>query len=411
MESCFAKENSTDLFEIKSRNYTGKAFRSESIYSFLDRSSHPETMRLRRMLQRWVDRLPVEDRLEFVSRMRHKGPGSKRNDSEFNATFFELFLHEFLIGTQGSVEVQPRMGKGKLDFRVCEEGPYGARITYAIEATDINLESGTGLERDQNDLAAIDTLNEIDSPWFRLIARTNGKLKQLPSKKKLKAPFEKLIKERDYWNELEFGKLCNYDSQFLPTAVVQHQGWTLRGLLVPVAPEFAPSSGPFVLLWPVGSSQIDDIGKTKSRLEEKAAQHKGVDNLIIALCCSPSNDRIDEALFGRKGVSLRDRVGATVPNSFVNLLCDRRRDGFWANNSGPIHQSVIGVAIFQDLNPWSLDSAKAFFYSNPYINRHFPEWTKEVSHADYSNGDVRHVEGVPPKNFLANYECVGDLFC
>ena len=410
MENSFTRNKSPKLFDDKLRNYTEKALRGESIYRFLDRSSHPETVRVRRMLQRWVERLPKGDRLEFVSRIRHKGPGSKENDRDFNGTFFELFLHEFLIGTGGVVEVHPRMGKGRPDFRISDKSRYGGRLIYAIEATDIDLKSSSKLERDWNDLSVIDTLNEINSPWFLLVVETKGKLKQPPSKRKLKAPFEKLINEWDYSKVLEIAKLNNYDSQFLPTAVVQHQEWTLRGRLVPVAPESTPSPGPFVSLWSVGGSHIDDIGKTKNRLYEKTDQHKGVDNLIIALRCSPSNNRIDEALFGHKSVSLRSKDGATRSDYFGNLFCDRRRDGFWANNSGPINQRVIGVAVFQDLHPWTLDSAKIYFYANPYTNQPLPHWTKEVTHADYSDGDVRYVEGVPPRGFLADYECVGNLF-
>ena len=110
----------TQLFGDEPRNFTSRSLRAESIYSFLNRSSHPESVRVRKMLQRWVERLPHKSRLEFVSRIRQKGTGSKEDDRDFNATFFELVLHEFLVGTGGLIEVQPSVGRGRPDFRVIE---------------------------------------------------------------------------------------------------------------------------------------------------------------------------------------------------------------------------------------------------------------------------------------------------
>ena len=61
------------------------------------------------MLQRWVDRFPSEHQPKIVGPMRRKSSGSITKDRDFYAAFFELFLHEFLIGTEGAVEAQSKV--------------------------------------------------------------------------------------------------------------------------------------------------------------------------------------------------------------------------------------------------------------------------------------------------------------
>ena len=134
----------------------------------------------------------------LVGPMRHKGPGSRINDKAFYAAFFELFLHEFLNGTGDPVEAQPSLRSHLLDFRVQVNVQDGTQFIYVVEATNIDLESGTALERDQLELSVWDTLNEISLPDFVLHLETQGKLESLPTKQQLKCHFEELIRETDY---------------------------------------------------------------------------------------------------------------------------------------------------------------------------------------------------------------------
>ena len=71
------------------------------------------------------------------------------------------------------MEAQPKMGS-RPDFRIKLKLEDRTEFTYIIEATDIDLESGTALERDQNELSVFDILNEIPSPDFSLFLETRG---------------------------------------------------------------------------------------------------------------------------------------------------------------------------------------------------------------------------------------------
>ena len=180
--------------------------------------------------------------------------------------------------------------------------------------------------------------------------------------------------------------------------------------MVPVLPENRPRYGKLISLYPSRVSPIDDIGKTKSRLEEKVKQHRDVENLIVALRCNLTNDRLDEALLGKLGPSLQVQVATNDSGVFHGPFHNRRKDGFWANNFGPQNENVIGVVAFYNLHPWSIGNLKAIFYSNPYVDKPMPGWTKSITHAEYLGGEVAVVEGVPPYTFLRDYEVIGNPF-
>ena len=259
------------LFDNKPRNYTKPARRAETTYSFLDRSSKPEFGRVRGMLERWVERLPKKQQRDTVARVRHNPPGSQQDELQFNAAFFEVFLHEFLLGTGGEVVIEPMIDGLTPDFGVTEELADGSQLTCLVEAKDIDLERGTKLERDWNELKVLDTLNEISSPDFRLHIRMEGKLESLPRKAHLKRTFEKLLRGAKYEEVLLISQgQQGLNLEHLPSSSFQHGSWTVVGHLLPMLPERRGNTVGFVGVVSMGVDNVDDIGKTKDRLYDKA---------------------------------------------------------------------------------------------------------------------------------------------
>ena len=204
--------------------------------------------------------------------------------------------------------------------------------------------------------------------------------------------------------------LCGQTPNLLPTTSFQHGNWTLIGRLIPVPPESHPRSGRLLWRYPPRVSRIDDIGNTKTRLHDKAKQHKIAENLIIALRRDRTNDRLDEALLGRLGPSLYvDHLPGNA-EKFRSPFYNRRNEGFWADNTGPQNLHVMGVVAFSDLYPWTVTKTKAEFYSNPYTAKPLPGWAKSITHAEYSDGGMNIVEGIPPYQILRDYEAIGNPF-
>ena len=398
------------LFDDKPRNYTKPARRAETTYSFLDRSSRPEFKRVRDMLERWVGRLPEKQQRDTVANMRHNPPGSQQDEIQFYAAFFELFLHEFLVGTGGEVVVEPKIDGRTPDFEVTEELPDGSQLTYVVEAKDIDLERGTKLERDWNELSVIDSLNEIHSPDYRLYIHMYGKLESSPPKVHLKRSFENLLKEAEYEEILRIQQKQDADLEDFPTASFNSGGWTVVGRLIPVSPEHRGQTGAFVVNGPMKVDHIDDIGKTKDRLYQKARRYKNVDNLVIALRCDISNNRLDEVLFGRQQFTFHVRNDPTDTTTLPEPHYTQNLNGFWFNSGGPINRHVIGVVAFYGVYPGTLDRLRAVFYSNPYLDKPTPAWTNLITHAAYSDGEVSIVEGVGSHTFLRDHEVIGNPF-
>lgn len=398
------------LFDEKYRDCTTPALRAESRYSFYDRSSLDEAARVREMLQRWLDRLPPSKQKDIVGRMRHKGRGSQERDQSFDGAFFELFLHEFLNGTGGETVVEPKADHLTPDFGVTETGPEGTQIHYVVEATDINVERGTNLETDWNEKCAIDILDEIETPDYFLSVTTAGKLDTMPRKRDLKRPFEELVKTADYDDVREKAEMYGLLDGTMPSATFQHGGWRVTGSLVPVGRHYRPKQGGFIGVDATGDgAHIDDIGKPKERLYDKAKRYKDVDNLIIALRVDPNLGRLDQTLFGTLAyqVYFHKDPAATGPVPEPHHV--QKRDGFWFNSSGPQNQNVIGVVAFHNLYPHCVDRATAVFYTNPYAEQPLPAWASEITHADYGDGTVKIVKGQNPCAFVSDYEPFNDF--
>ena len=399
------------LFDDKPRNYTKPALRAETTYSFLDRSSKPEFNRVRDMLERWVEQLPEKQQRDTVAKMRRNPPGSSEDEIQFNAAFFELFLHEVLLGTGGEVVVEPMIDGLTPDLEVTEELADGSQLTYVAEAKDIDLERGTKLERDWKELSVLDTIDEINSSDFRLDIRMNGKLESAPPRVPLRWKFENLLREAKYDEVLLASQgQGGLNREHLPSASFSHGSWMVTGQLRPVSPEFRGKTMPFVGVVSMGVGIVDDIGKTKDRLYDKAKKYKNVENLIIALRCDISNNRLDEVLFGSQQFTIYVHNDPTNTTLVPEPHHSQRLNGFWFNSGGPINRHVIGVVAFYGVYPGTLDRSKAVFYSNPYLDKPMPAWTKLITHTEYSDGEVSIIEGVSPLPFLRDYEVIGNPF-
>ena len=402
-------EETVALFDEKDRNYTKPALNAETTYSFYDRSSLDEFARLRRMLQRWMDRLPLGKQKDIVGRIWHKGRGSPAEEQSFNGAFFELFLHEFLNGTGGYTVVEPEISNLTPDFGVTETGLDGTKINYVVEATDINLTRDTDLESNWNERHALDILNEIESPDYYLWVRTEGTLAAMPRKRDLKRPFEELVRTANYDDISAKSELYGFFDSAMPGVTFRHGDWSVSGHLIPVDPEHRAKEGRFVGVGPAKAGGVDDIEKPKTRLYDKAKQYKDVDNLIIALRADSWLDRVGEILFG----SMEYHIAIPKDPTYVGPLPPARNvqrlDGFWFNTNGPQNENVIGVVAFYRLHPHCVDKTTAIFYANPYTEKPLPSWAKEITHAEYKDGKVEIVEGIPPCAFARDHEPFTDV--
>ncbi len=398
------QEETVPLFDDKHRNYTGPSLRAETEYSFYNRSSLVGFKHLREMLQRWVDRMPPDKQKSIASRIRHGGFGSPVEQQNFDGAFFELFLHEFLNGTGGHTVVEPRIGRLTPDFGVTETGKDGTKINYMVEATDVNVQRGTDLDSNWNEKRALDILDEIETPDFRLFVETQGTLASMPRKRDLKRPFEELVRSANYDEVRAKSELYGFFDATLPATAFQHGNWSVAGQLIPVPPERRPRKGRFIGAGPTKVGGVNDIAKPKDRLYDKAKRYREVDNLIIAISADWWLERIAEILFGSLAYQISVPNDPTYAGPLPPGRSIQQPDGFWFNTRGPLNENVIGVVAFYGLHAHCVDKANAVFYANPYTRKPMPSWTREITHAEYLDGKVEIVEGLPPCFFAKDHE-------
>ena len=399
------------LFDDVVRTYTEPALGSESHFHFYNRSALPAADRLREMLQRWIGRLPRDKQKDIVNRMRHQGTGSRANDRSFDSAFFELALHEFLLGTGAEVSVEPKIAGRTPNFSAVEAHLFGDAQKFYIEALDISTAGNTELEVSWNEKRCEDILNEIESPDFYLHVEASGVLQSMPRKQALKGQFERLLDQVDYDVVLaQYGEAGNWEA--LPSTVFKHGDWELEGRLLPVSPSRRPkpTGNRFIGSSFGGAGRFDDVGKPRNRLEVKAKRYKHVPRLIIAISEDEWGIRMNEVLFGTQTYTFYINSGPRDKSPVPEPHPSQRMDGFWCNSSRPQNQHVVGVLLFRTLYPHCVHRAQVTFYSNPYVDAAMPFWTRAIPHTEYLDGKITISNGAPPSAYMTDHEAIDDLF-
>jgi len=108
------------LFENELRDARDPAYRVESTFDYLDRSSRPPMVALREVLEDWWSRYPAAHQLHLHSRL--SGP----TESIQRSAFWELDLHESFLRAGYQVDVSAATP----DFTI--DGPGGR---FHVEAT------------------------------------------------------------------------------------------------------------------------------------------------------------------------------------------------------------------------------------------------------------------------------------
>ena len=380
------------LFDEKPRHYLGKASRTETDYSFFDRSALPNVARTREMMERWVKRCPAQKRNDIISRLRREK--KRANQNQFMDTFFELFLHEFLGGTEGDVQIEPVANGKSPDFSVSENG-----LDYVVEATYKDFSRTEGFQDSLNESIVLDWLDTLDAPWFGLWVEMEGHLDPMIPKHKLLRPFEAMLKESDHEKLVALHRSRPFGAG-MPSKTVTHGNWKLTGRLIPKP---SISRREFVQITDSrdGGGILDDIGLVRATLGEKARQCADAQNSIIAIQVTGGSYRWFEVLFGTETLNVTYRRDTGDP---VGTEANRLKDGFWFDQQGSRNEHVIGVAFFDVVRPWNVGRVTASFVPNPYIDNPLPNWARAIDRIEFQGGTAKHIPGLPPAAFIHDYE-------
>jgi hypothetical protein len=340
------------LFSDITRTDSGPRRYIESSAEYLDRSAQPEAANIRRLLEDWFSRYPLEHRMELHGRL------CSADDTEHHAATFELALHELLMRLGMTLEVHPcaETDRGRPEFWART----AAGETFLLEAVTASLSSAQNRRADRLIDTVYDQINQLDSPNFFLHLRSRGNCYTQPSGQRLRSFLQENLEQVD--PDCLIDMLQN--GQSLPVWVYRHEGLELRFTPIPKKPEARgkPNISPLGMysrghgVWV--ASLLPAIVKVLKTKGNKYGVPKAP--FIIAMNgLSPyiSWHECARALFGS---------GKRVLSEVSQIEAG---EAFWLGSSGPTYTRVSAVLFVESLIPWTLAVCEATLFYNPWAVR------------------------------------------
>ena len=370
------------LFGEMNRTDTSPRQRSESLFSYLNRSADREATAVRARLDMWFKRFPFEACNDVRARF------SKADDRAHKGAAFELFIHELLTQLGCTVEVHPSVpGKeSRPDFLAHYED-----CRFYVETTYIEP-STSPFARDPLEEDAVAKINSLPSPDFYLLTQVEGKLSSAPSREQVVRPFLELLAAHtpdDVQRAIDVG-----GPLAAPSRTVTHGSWSLQGWLVPIVPENRGSgrSRPLVI-GPGRAEATDSSTPVQNAITKKANKYGHLDSpLVVAANVWDTffgkSDEI-EALFGKEQIVYYDE------SPELSAKLSREADGVWIQGGyQPRYTRLSAVLIFRGLVPWNLRNVPTCFYVNPFAGSMKPPTVLyRLPHAEVHMNQIRWFGG------------------
>jgi hypothetical protein len=346
-----------NLFDDIIRNDEGPAQRSESTFTWLNRSARPVCSTIRQELEAWFSRYPANHQEEMRTRFRR---------DDFDSAFFELFLHELLLKLGCRPIIHPTVNNTN-----------GKCPDFLVESTKGNFYMEAVLVREPDDKTSARTrMNKVydildknlNSPNFFIGMDIIGTPDTDPPTRQITNFLANNLASVDpdtLYAQVQ--KAQNYD--VLPRWQWKYQNWKIVFYPIPKSPNLRgkPDVRPVGMQFD-GVHWLDLRTPIRDRIIAKAKRYGKLDlPYVIAL-----NDirymfrgeQIDhmEALFGKE---------TFVVNStkLSEPRMERNPDGVWTSPNGPRYKRVSAVLITNRLLPWNIPKADIRLYHNPWAER------------------------------------------
>lgn len=345
------------LFTDRERNDVGPAWYAESHFPYLDRTARDDFSAVRDIVEDWVAEYPRFHRRELISRLRTK------DDLQFTAAFFELYLYRLFTARGARVDVHPRLSHRtrRPDFRI--EMSTGQR--FLLEAASV-IEGSMGDRVAAGRLAPLyDALNRVTSPDFFFQVQHYG----LPGSP---LPGRVIRKQLEGWlkglNYQEIQRSVKGDPFRGPSVEFVHDGCRLVISVLPVTEANRGSVGnrPVGIIGPGEVRTVNHWSALRDAIKAKATRYGRLRQPYV-IAVNAVDDRaqmIDamQALFGQE-VMVIDRDHSGRPGK---ARMSRKGNGAWLGPAGPINRRVSAVLVIGQLLPWTAGMRRPVVYHNPW---------------------------------------------
>jgi hypothetical protein len=349
------------LFDDFDQRDPGPAFYAESKFRYLNRSGRPAAQRIRELLDNWFSRYPERHHADLRGRFRSD------TDTQHQAAFFELFVHELLLRMGATVEVHPAVPDRarRPDFLVASAGGNRSYVE-AVVAADESREEAAARARMN---VVYDVLNRLDSPNFFVGIKLRTQPETPPPGREIcRFLAEKLADLDPDALEVQFAK-SGFEA--LPHWLHEAEGWGIEFFPLPKSAPIRGQPGirPIGLHFE-GFRWLDARRSIRDAIVEKAGAYGALD-LPYLIAVNALADHVDttdvmEALFGREQFTFRRDLGAAQRPEF-----SRVPDGAWTSAKGPRYTRVSAALVCTGLGPSTLRWGSACLYENPWAARKY----------------------------------------
>jgi len=337
-------DEKTESIGVRPKNYL------EPTFDYYNRTARKDIQKIKAVLEMWFASYPEDGQADLKARFR------ARTESQHQAAFSELWVHEVLRQLECRVELHPDVGSSTHpDFMVT---PNGAE-PFLIEVTTTN-DSEEEVAAQRRIDQVYDTLNKLKSPDFFIAIIDKGKPVSPVPGARLRADLGHWL-ETLSWEEVK--SLWDRDGfDAAPTYDWKYENWDVTFKVIPKSAENRGSANvrPIGLMMPTDIKFLTTDSEIKRSVEGKDKYGNVELPMIVVLnVLGDFCERFDvmNALFGRETFVFGP--GGTRPGG-------RLHDGAWDGRDGPQHVSISAVWVLHALNTWNATHPEFWFVHNPW---------------------------------------------
>ncbi len=345
------------LFDDIERTDTAYADYTEPHFTFLNRSAHPAFGSIRRLTEDWLAEYPKPHQHELVARLR------AADNLQFQAAFFELYLHHLFRFAGARITVHPYRGRGRRrpDFRVT----FPSARPFLVEAVTVTEEAAADRIASKRLNVVYDALNRAKSPDFFFHLRHFGLPRTPIQGARIRKAVENWLQGIDY--EAVRASVQGGDFK-TPSLEFEHDGCRLQISLFPVSEgrRGASDHRPIGVLGSGVARMVANWTSIRDGIKAKASRYGRLRQpyLVAVNAADQSAQHIDviQAIFGQETVVF-DTVDGRMQGK---PRLSRTPNGAWAGPKGPVNRRVSGVLTVGSLLPWTVAVHRPVLYHNPW---------------------------------------------
>lgn len=352
-------DDNAPLFADVPRHNSSEADEEESTWAFLDRVDDPAIQRVRRLMNTWFARYPVEERNGLRGRL------TSGDNVEFHGAWFELYLHELHRRLGFLITVEPTLPAvtTRPDFLLARN-----EDRVFLEATVIGDRQQAG--RAGRIARVVAAVNRTTSPDFKLLFDIEAEGEGSPPMREVRRQLERWLATLD-WAE-ERGKQVAFNFEAMRAHTERVGDWEFSFRAWPRSPETRGRPGPTIAAGPSDGATFDHGGTLLDRLTEKATKYG-----------TPSEPVVIAVRLDRLGANTEDvtvaLLGPTIAridpaNRATTAATARRGTGLFRHESGRWrNQHVAGVLVWDiELRPWSIAREMPTLWRHPQPDHELP---------------------------------------